>query len=133
MKKKIPVFNVNELNKLKSTLEKASILKIDVEGAELEVLQSLETTIKLATPFILMEILPVYNNENTYRIKRQEKIELLLSQLNYTIYRIIKFKDSNKSIDFNKLETIGIHDDLNMCDYIFVPNSKLTAFSNLIK
>ncbi len=125
----IPVFNVNELSNLKPTLEKVSILKIDVEGAELEVLQSLETIIKTATPFILMEILPVYNTENRYRIERQEKIEILLSQLDYSIYRIIK----SKSISFERIESIEVHSDIDKCDYIFVPNNKVTAFSNLPK
>jgi len=108
---------------------KIDLIKIDVEGAELEVLQSLETIIKIATPFILMEILPVYNTENRYRIDRQEKIEILLSQLDYSIYRIIK----SKSISFERIESIEVHSDIDKCDYIFVPNNKVTAFSNLPK
>lgn len=67
-----------------------SIIKIDVEGAELEVLQGLVDTIKTKRPSVIMEILPCYTNENVTRIKRQEKVEQLFSSLNYTIFRIKK-------------------------------------------
>lgn len=129
----IPVFNVNDLTNLKSTLEKVGILKIDVEGAELEVLESLEAVIGKSHPFILMEILPVYSTGNIYRIERQEKIERILKQFNYTIYRIIKSNQNNKPIIFEKIESIGIHNDLSKCDYIFVPKDKSAVFSNITK
>lgn len=129
----IPIFNVNELSDIRLRLENAGILKIDVEGAELEVLESLEKIIEITYPFILMEILPVYNTENTYRIERQEKIELILYQFNYIIYRIIKSNQNNTSIVFEKIESIGIHDDLNKCDYIFVPKDKASVFSDIIR
>lgn len=131
--KYIPVFNVNDLTTLQSTLHQTSILKIDVEGAELEVLQSMKPVIQVALPFIIMEILPVYNAQNTYRIERQKKIELILSQLNYSIFRINKPTIDNKIIKFIKLDGIGIHDNMDLCEYIFIPDNKLAAFSNLIK
>ncbi len=131
--KYIPVFHVNDLTNLKSSLEKVGILKIDVEGAELEVLESLEKVIGIAYPLILMEILPVYNTDNTYRIERQEKIERILHQFNYSIYRIIKSNQNNTPIIFEKIESIGIHNDLSKCDYIFVPKDKSDVFSNIIR
>lgn len=71
--KYIPVFNINDITTLQSTLHQTSILKIDVEGAELEVLQSMKPILEIAFPLIIMEILPVYNAQNTYRIDRQKK------------------------------------------------------------
>ena len=70
-----------------------------------------------------------YEEKLRPRIERQEKIEILLSQLDYSIYRIIK----SKSISFERIESIEVHSDIDKCDYIFVPNNKVTAFSNLPK
>lgn len=63
----------------------------------------------------------------------KKKIESILSQLNYTIFRIKKSTINNKSIKFEKLDSIEIHDNMDLCEYIFIPDNKLTAFSNLIK
>jgi len=105
-----------------------SILKIDVEGSELEVIESFKAEIKASMPFIIMEILPVYSlNDNPYRYSRQNEIQRILRQLDYTIFRVIKNK--KQLLSFNKINDIGVHSDLNECDYIFVPKKHLTQFN----
>lgn len=66
----VPVFGLEQI-KDKVGLLDFSILKIDVEGAELEVLKSFRCSIEKAKPIILIEILPVYDMENTSRLERQ--------------------------------------------------------------
>jgi FkbM family methyltransferase len=54
----VAVFNGDEIMS-QQDIEKVSVIKIDVEGGELEVLQGLRQSIIESNPVILMEILPV--------------------------------------------------------------------------
>lgn len=122
-KEYIPLFDINTMKK-KVDFDKMSILKIDVEGAELEVIKSFEEEIKRNKPFIIMEILPVYNKkENPDRFKRQNNLLDALHSIGYVTFRIIKEK--NNLIAVKEIQTIEIHSDLNKCDYLFVPKLKL--------
>ena len=85
-----------------------------MEGAELEVLLGLNEWITANNPLILLEILPVYSVENQDRLGRQHKIEELLTNWNYKIARIKK-KDQ---VGLENLETIGIHSNIEDCDYL---------------
>ena len=98
---------------------KIGILKVDVEGAEYEVLNSFKERIACDRPIILLEILPVHSPLNLSRIVAQDNIMKLLHELRYQIFRVNKAGD-----DFHGLTAIdnfGIHDDLNLCDYVMVP------------
>lgn len=101
--------------------EKVSLIKIDVEGAELGVLKGLEQTIIKHKPIVLIEILPVYSEENKERKANQDAIQNLINQIQYKIYRIHKNSDNSfKKIDF--IEKFGIHSNLDWCDYILAPD-----------
>lgn len=101
--------------------EPFDLIKIDVEGSELEVIQSIFEV--KGDPVITCEILPVYSKENAERFTRQNSIGKLLTQNNYCIYRIIK----GKKITLKKLNEFDIHGDMSLCDYIFIPVSKEKA------
>jgi FkbM family methyltransferase len=108
-----------------------SILKIDVEGAEMEVLLGLHEWISEFCPMILLEILPVYSSENRSRLDRQRKIEELLTVWNYKIARIKK-KDK---VHLELIETIGIHSNIEDCDYLLYHSSlsdKISACFNTV-
>lgn len=124
-KKFIPLFDINKIKRI-IDLTDISILKIDVEGAELEVLKSFKDIICENAPIILIEILPVYNIENDFRLKRQNDIQNLIKGTNYSIFRVIK----NAEIldDLIEIKEIGIHSDLNQCEYVLVPNYKKEKF-----
>lgn len=111
---------VNTIDNISDSIgiDNVKAIKIDVEGAELEVIESLKSLISKNQPVILIEILPVYSVKNTFRIERQQKIETILNELDYVIYRVIK-KD-NKFDVLQQLESIGIHQDLDACDYVFM-------------
>jgi FkbM family methyltransferase len=101
-------------------ISEIGIIKIDVEGAELEVIKSLQKAISSHRPPIVIEILPVYRWDNKTRKDRQDKIEKILCDLNYSIFRVMKTK--NGAFDgLLELSTLGVHSDLNQCDYVFVP------------
>lgn len=127
----VPLFSINDL-KEDINFNDMLVLKVDVEGAEMEIIESLFEVIKSNNPFILMEVLPVYNeNKNPDRLKRQCKIEDILKNLNYTIFRILKNK--KEFLGLEKLDSFGVHSDLNQCEYLFIPKVKLLEMKHYIK
>jgi FkbM family methyltransferase len=112
-------------------LSDVSILKVDVEGAEWEVLNSFSKEIKSARPVIMMEILPAYNKENTSRVERQDKIQQLLKESNYIMFRVKKEGEVLKG--FDEIGEVGIHSDLNACEYVMIPLEKKELFLSSYK
>jgi FkbM family methyltransferase len=104
--------------------EDIAFVKIDVEGAELEVLEGIKSLLIEYRPFIIIEILPVYNMSNADRLHRQQAIERLLSELGYMVLRILKQGDSEvKSLEI--ISEIGVHSNLNYCDYVLSPREHI--------
>lgn len=125
----IPCFQIERILE-KYKLPKIGILKIDVEGAEKEVLESFENRIRHDRPLIQIEILPAYTDDNTERLERQNSIETFIRNIDYTILRVHKSENS----DFKSLEeitTIGVHSNLDWCEYILIPNSEKAKFKQL--
>ena len=118
-KEYVPCFTIKKIIKNKN-FPKVSVIKIDVEGAEKEVLEELENLILRDWPYIQIEILPIYTEENTDRLARQNAIELLLQRLNYIKFRIYT-KENNEFDRLEEIEKIGIHANLRWCDYLLVP------------
>src|SRR5690606_34000711 len=99
-------------------------VKIDVEGAELEVLLGLKGVLQRDRPLVLMEVLPTYGTDES-RQRRQRLIEQMLGEIDYSIARIRKGQDDSfKGLEI--LEQIGDHSDVNSCDYVCVPREALT-------
>lgn len=126
-KEYIPVFDLSKITEV-IALNDISVLKIDVEGAELEVLNTFYTLIKVHQPIILIEILPAYNKDNLFRIERQNKIQTMLINAEYSIFRVIK--ENDVLLDLEEISKIEIHSDLNRCEYVMVPNVKKKKFEN---
>lgn len=112
----VPVFDQANLNDFLPQ-KPNSIVKIDVEGAELEVLKGMQVWANAFRPIILIEILPAYNAENTFRIKRQEQLQELLKNWGYQIYRLKK----STAITLEPLQTINIHGNIDDSDYVLCP------------
>jgi FkbM family methyltransferase len=88
-----------------------SIVKIDVEGAEVEVLRGLHRTILRDRPFILCEVLPVYDETTAIgqmRRKRSDEIQRLLHEMDYELVRLMP---DGSSVPLRTIET---HADLNL-------------------
>jgi FkbM family methyltransferase len=124
----VPVFNISELGLTNNP--KVGIIKIDVEGAELEVLKGLKERIKSDRPLMLIEILPTYSSQNANRVNRQNEILNLIIEFNYSIFRIIKAK--NNFIDIKEMQSFDIHSDLNLCEYIFCPTEDKTKLKKTL-
>lgn len=118
----VPCFDFKSID---FVLEKkrVSIIKIDVEGAELTVLKSLDELIAKERPFILIEVLPVYTLDNKPRLERQQAIEKMLKQLDYAILRVNK--KSEQFSGFDKLHEFGLTKEVALSDYVFCPIEEL--------
>jgi FkbM family methyltransferase len=122
----IPVFKGSSLSNILPT-NFGSILKIDVEGAELEVIEGFHSWINTTRPIILTELLPVYSVENTFRLDRQQLLNSHLKNMNYVITRIGK----NESITLLKLNEFDINDEIENSDYIFIPIERVEEIISL--
>lgn len=91
------------------------VLKIDVEGGELEVIMGLMETIKKFRPAVLCEILPVYRPDNYFRIDRQKALLEFFNSNKYLLYRI--YNDGA----IEEIPTIEIHSNVALSNYVFVP------------
>jgi FkbM family methyltransferase len=106
------------------------IVKIDVEGAELEVIKTLRPMLRRDRPLMLLEILPVYSYENNVRLTRQCELETLLTAEGYRLFRIEKTPRDQFS-GFTPLGRIEVHADLTACDYVAAPEElAATLFSS---
>ncbi|MGB8214197.1 MAG: FkbM family methyltransferase [Anaerolineales bacterium] len=120
----VPVFRYDSLAKLVSR-SCVGIVKIDVEGSELEVIKSLLKVIERDRPIILVEVLPAYPDDNFQRrMNRQGELEHIFTDVNFAILRVEK-TNINTFSGLRQIEKFGIHTDSTMCDYVIVPNEKL--------
>jgi FkbM family methyltransferase len=111
-------------------LRELSILKIDVEGAELEVVAGLQETIGGLRPYVFCEILPVFDattETGCFRQRRQDTLLAMLHALGYTLFRMLP-DDS-----VVELRTIDVHGDLALCNYVFVPDAELQQFRQMFR
>lgn len=125
--KKIVSLKADEAIKM-VTDEKIGILKIDVEGAELEVIRGCENTIRTHTPAILIEILPylvdtaiVVEADRPVMAKRRARIEELMGLIDgygYECWRIERSGGLAKAADFGVTEYRADHSN-----YVLLPKT----------
>jgi FkbM family methyltransferase len=98
------------------------VVKIDVEGAELEVLRGFIGTMATARPDIVCEVLPIYDSGNTLRLQMNRAIWDLLRAHGYQIYRLLPAGGAEPVPD------VQIHGDLALTNYAFVPGERVETF-----
>lgn len=117
----VPVLKWNTVERALGC-QKLGVVKIDVEGAELEVLRTLKLAIERDRPLVFIEILPVYGMQNASRLVRQEQIETLFAELDYRLVRIRRDTSGNFS-HFSVMQApIGVHSDRELSDYLVAPS-----------
>lgn len=104
------------------------VIKIDVEGAEADVIDALAPVIVRDRPLITMEILPCYDDSRADRIARQARIEARLAAANYRILRVLHAGQGG-GFAFEPLTTIGIHGDLALCEYVMCPAERVAELT----
>jgi FkbM family methyltransferase len=96
------------------------IVKVDVEGAELDAVKSLTALLDRDSPILIIEILPVHRADNKDRIDRQNKLLALLMSRRYEMFRVRKSAD-DLYLGMDRINSIEVHSDLSLCDYVFRP------------
>ena len=77
-------------------LDKIAMIKVDVEGAEFEVLSGLSSTLKRFRPAVLFELWPNYLEDGTlmdqesrdFKSARANMIYSLFDEIDYTVHQI---------------------------------------------
>ncbi len=119
-------------------LPQISIVKIDVEGSELEVVEGLHETLKQFSPVVIFEVLNHYLaatkqqlDEATisFREKRLAVLENTLRNLGYSIYNI---QSSDRIVEVTQIQP-RISSDLSITDYLAIHEKDKGLFLNSYK
>lgn len=121
--KLVPVMRFADVEQVVS-LPDLGFVKIDVEGAEAEVIASMRAALARFQPWLIVEILPCYTASNTARVSRQGQIEDMMRDAGYAILRILK-TPAGSLAGLTELAEIGVHDRLDFSDYVFCPRGDL--------
>jgi len=110
-----------------------AVIKIDVEGGELEVVEGLSQSIARYTPFIIFEVLPHYLaligeaiDEETvlFRQERVKRLENVLREARYALYRI---EPENVLKHIRNIDP-GTKPDLSRTNYLAIPMTDKEKF-----
>ncbi|MBT1702832.1 FkbM family methyltransferase [Chryseosolibacter indicus] len=130
-KDKEVMINASVFDHLISTeeIKDLKIVKIDVEGAELNVLEGMRKTINMLRPVIVCEVLHAHSkNELEIIHTRNENIEALLNSMRYNIYRICKSISNDEVRNLQRIEHFDnrVYDksSAQLCDYMFIPEER---------
>lgn len=117
-KSHVPVLSGDEVLRTLD-VDRIGLIKVDVEGGELEVLNGLRESLHRLRPPVLCEVLPTetHNDEIAqFRRARKSELEALLSKLGYKVFRLVDAYRRAQAV------TSFPHDaDLGAADYLFVP------------
>jgi FkbM family methyltransferase len=128
----VPLFSFDKFN-ANETIKSIALVKIDVEGGELEALLGMRYTITKHRPAIVCEILDSHSEDNLYKMQnRADKIVDLMNELDYQIHQV---DYSGEQIKAEKIKTLALKKwepaSLNQNDYLFLP--KGVDFESLLK
>ena len=118
--------------------EKITFVKIDVEGAESEVLQGMQKSLARHRPLVVCEILDSHSQEVfEFTRERANKVCYLMKELNYSLINFIFDKKEEKIIRFIEVEQIAIRqwtpESSLSNDYIFIPLEKYDSSKAILK
>ena len=123
----IPVFPFDEIRPAEIT--EIGLIKIDVEGAELYVLNGLVETIKKFNPVIACEVLDCHSAETNLET-HQERANAIVALMKSLGYRIFRIRLTGK-LDFDEIQEIKLKqytpESHLQNDYLFLPAGKEIA------
>jgi len=105
-----------------------ALVKIDVEGTELDVLRGMEATLRRFRPWILCEVL--HRDElaeaEPYR-RRCAELMRLLDDIGYEVQRVVQGDEGSRISGLDLVtafpDVVWNDDSIRSCDYLFVPAS----------
>lgn len=117
-------------------IRKVGLIKIDVEGAELNVLRGMSSTLVSDRPPVLCEVLLRDKMaDKTGYIEEVRELERFLGEVDYKIYRIEKSKPG-PTLPETSTENFPLHVWTKLraaqCDYLFLPPESAAQVRKLI-
>ena len=112
---KVPILGADALPEELET-RRFGLVKVDVEGGELEVFQALQPLLERDRPVIITELLPVYDPETKqgrFRQSRQDQLLAIVEELGYRIVRL--HLDGSREL----LDGIAPHGEIRLSNYLF--------------
>ena len=104
---------------------KVGVLKVDVEGGELDVFRAMTPVLRKHQPLIISELLPIYDTtteQGSFRKERQDALTGILHDLGYGIIRL--HLDGSRE----RLEEIEVHSEIALTNYLFAPVDRASSF-----
>ena len=104
---------------------KVGVLKVDVEGGELDVFRAMTPVLRKHQPLIISELLPIYDTtteQGSFRKERQDVLTEILHDLGYGIIRL--HLDGSRE----RLEEIEVHSEIALTNYLFAPVDRASSF-----
>lgn len=119
----IPLFAFDELGI--DEIGKIGLVKIDVEGGELEVIKGMKKMINSDKPIIICEVLDFHSFDTSAKLQqRTNELCAEIKDAGYSIYRLHNL--GNGKIDVELISEIVLvkwtEKSYNLNDYIFIPN-----------
>lgn len=112
------------------SITKINFVKIDVEGAELEVIKGLQETLLKFKPVIIMEILPVYSIESPNGKMRKQRQDQLLRTIFDMEYALFLIKEDEVKLE--RWNEIPIHGNMGTTNYLLIPKGEEEQFHSMI-
>ena len=114
----VPLFSFSTLQKsIPET--KIGLVKIDVEGGELEVMQNLSSRLMKDRPLVIIE---VWNNDgDPAKIARSSALKTLIEELEYRVLSWDISDDKHRAVNFREA-TLGEHEGTD--NYLLLPAEK---------
>lgn len=126
LKEVIPVFSLDSIYQKLELNSSRVIMKIDVEGYELEALRGMKEFLKEVRPTIIIEILDALHKDDLEnKQERNDAVFKLVSSLEYRAYRLIKNSEVNRVQALEavtEITTVVMNKTkYNLHDYLFIP------------
>lgn len=125
----VPVMRGDDIIPATFPADDIAIVKIDVEGGELEVMEGIENILKTYRPYVVSEILPAYSLDEpngVFRKARQDRLISFIKRNDYAIFRIDVKNGENSYEPITKMEVGKAPAD----NYVLVPGERESEFKS---
>jgi hypothetical protein len=108
----------------------SALIKIDVEGGELSVLEGMTDTLRRERAWVLCEVLHRHHTADAQAHRKHlEALAVLVQSLDYAVYRIEKNDHKDLPRGFTRLSgfpdmVYDNNENGHLCDFIFMPNER---------